>query len=616
MRRDASAWAWLLPALSLALAACAGGPIGAVRAAPADVHRELTANALTAGRPSTGTRNVLFARNLRAAFAARPAEALAALHRQAAGGDDPDALFALAELSFLHAEAETSRAHFLAAAVYAYAFLFPEGAGPAPDRFDPRLRLAADLYNRALARGLASDDGAEVLVRDGSHALPFGALEVDFDPLSLWVGDRKLDRFVAVAELAVRGLETRYRRFGLGAPLAASTVPADPGRPVDDFVAAVKVPVTALLRIEGARRGLAGGRLRATLDLYRGSETEWTEIAGERVPLELEPTAALAATLEGAPVWREELRAFTGSAARGARPVGLVSITPYRPGLIPIVFVHGTASSAVRWAEMFNRLDADPRIRERFQFWFFSYDSANPIPYSAMLMRSALRSAVARLDPDGRDPALRRMVLIGHSQGGLLVKMQAIRSGSRFWDRISRRPLEEMPLSPETREVFRQALFVEPAPFVGRVVFISTPHRGSFVAGRPMLGTLIRAVVSFPARVLAIAAELAANRAALAEALLGQPEVSSAVDNMSPRHLFIQTLQTIPVADEVPAHSIISVAGDGPVESGDDGVVAYASAHVPGVDSERVVRSGHSTQGHPETIAEVHRILLLHAAGR
>ena len=177
-----------------------------------------------------------------------------------------------------------------------------------------------------------------------------------------------------------------------------------------------------------------------------------------------------------------------------------------------------------------------------------------------MLMRSALRSAVARLDPDGRDPALRRMVLIGHSQGGLLVKMQAIRSGSRFWDRISRRPLDEMSLSAETREVFRQALFVEPAPFVGRVVFISTPHRGSFVAGRPMLGTLVRAVVSFPARVLAIAAELAAQRAALAEALLGEPEVSSAVDNMSPRHLFIQTLQTIPVADEVPAHSIISVA--------------------------------------------------------
>ena len=87
----------------------------------------------------------------------------------------------------------------------------------------------------------------------------------------------------------------------------------------------------------------------------------------------------------------------------------------------------------------------------------------------------------------------------------------------------------------------------------------------------------------------------------------------SAVDNMSPRHFFIKTLQDIPIAPGVAAHSIIAVNGDGPVEQGDDGVVTYSSAHLDGVDSERVVRSDHSTQGHHDTIAEVHRILLLHA---
>ena len=44
-----------------------------------------------------------------------------------------------------------------------------------------------------------------------------------------------------------------------------------------------------------------------------------------------------------------------------------------------------------------------------------------------------------------------------------------------------------------------------------------------------------------------------------------------------------------------------------------DGVVEYDSAHIDGVESELVVRSGHSTQGKPETIAEVRRILRLHA---
>ena len=60
------------------------------------------------------------------------------------------------------------------------------------------------------------------------------------------------------------------------------------------------------------------------------------------------------------------------------------------------------------------------------------------------------------------------------------------------------------------------------------------------------------------------------------------------------------------------AHSIIAVKDDGPVESGDDGVVAHPGAHLPGVVSEPVMRSGHSTQSEPKTIAEVRRILLLH----
>jgi hypothetical protein len=92
--------------------------------------------------------------------------------------------------------------------------------------------------------------------------------------------------------------------------------------------------------------------------------------------------------------------------------------------------------------------------------------------------------------------------------------------------------------------------------------------------------------------------------------------VPSAVDNMSPRHHFIKALQEIPVAPTVKAHSIVAVIGDGPVENGDDGVVQYTSAHIDGVESELVVRSEHSTQGRPETIEEVRRILREHAGVR
>jgi len=56
------------------------------------------------------------------------------------------------------------------------------------------------------------------------------------------------------------------------------------------------------------------------------------------------------------------------------------------------------------------------------------------------------------------------------------------------------------------------------------------------------------------------------------------------------------------------------VEGDGPVETGDDGVVTYQNAHIQEVESELVVRSDHSVQSNPYTVSEVRRILLLHLA--
>jgi len=368
--------------------------------------------------------------------------------------------------------------------------------------------------------------------------------------------------------------------------------------------------VTALLRIPGARQALVQGRaLTATLELYLAWDEESVSIAGERVPLENDPTAALALTFTGVPIMELEFLGFLGrlTGVMRERPP-LVSTSPYHPGLIPVVFVHGTASSPVRWAEMYNRLLADPEIRSRFQFWFFQYDSGAPVALSSLHLREALTGAVARLDPEGKDPALRRMVLVGHSQGGLLVKMQAISTGDRLWNAASRKPLEELELSDATRNLLRRGMFVEPLPEVARVVFICTPHRGSFVAGHQIIANLVRRFLIQPFALAGVAAEIDRNRDALVPGVF----VPSAVDNMSPQHHFIRALQEIPVAPSITAHSIIAVEGDGPVEQGDDGVVKYSAAHIEPVESELVVRSSHSTQGNPHTIEEVRRILRLH----
>ena len=90
--------------------------------------------------------------------------------------------------------------------------------------------------------------------------------------------------------------------------------------------------------------------------------------------------------------------------------------------------------------------------------------------------------------------------------------------------------------------------------------------------------------------------------------------IPTSIDNMTAGNPFLESLSEEPIQPGVTAHSIIPVKGDGPFEDGNDGVVEYSSAHIDGVDSELVVRSGHSTQSVPETIEEVRRILLEHAA--
>ncbi|MFB3143433.1 MAG: esterase/lipase family protein [Candidatus Methylomirabilales bacterium] len=615
--RSALRWAPALAAVALLSAACAT-PIGVIRGSTQEMHRALTVSVLSAGKPSGWSTQVLHRTNLFKRFEDEPGAALGELRKALQHQGSPDRLFALSELSFLHAEQSGQREHYLASAVYAYAFLFPED-GTSPDSLDPRRRLAADLYNRGLTRGLASrgEEGGdeEVVLEAGTLSLPFGELVLTVEPRGLLWGGYRFKRFIPVGEFEVRGLRNRYRQAGIGAPLAAEVEPVGSGPAAEvarkRIPPRIKVPVTAFLRLAEPRRGVVEGKLRGRVEVYAADQASTVRVNGRDVPLELEPTAALAYQLEGAPIWDFEIAGFRFA----EQPVlgdGLVMMHPYRPGRIPVVLVHGTASSPARWAEMINELANDPTLRKRFQPWLFMYNTGQPVLYSAHLMRRAVRAAVAELDPAGQDPALRRMVLIGHSQGGLLIKLMAVSSGTRFWDNVSSKPFEEVDIAPETRQLLQEAMFFEPLQGVERVVFIATPHRGSFRATGFAL-KLMRRIIRLPGTLVT---EFQALLKTPAFGRLGMSQLPTSVDNMSPGHHFIRTLAATPVDPRITAHSIIAVKRAGPLVGQTDGVVAYESAHIEGVASELVVRSGHSTQSHPETIEEVRRILREHVGAR
>jgi hypothetical protein len=170
-------------------------------------------------------------------------------------------------------------------------------------------------------------------------------MEVAFDERELLWGKRRLVRFTPAAEIEVIGFENRYRQPGIGAPLAAATQPVAIDEPAGDFIGPnVHVPATALLRLAEPRWQLASTQLTGTLELRPATESLTTEIDGRDVPLELEPTAALAISVAAAQPWTQELSVFLGRGRPKQDGPRLIGGEAHPPGGNPPGLVAGTAS--------------------------------------------------------------------------------------------------------------------------------------------------------------------------------------------------------------------------------------------------------------------------------
>ncbi len=628
--------------------ACAGGAPLRVEHTSTDTARRAThTNVAATGTLSDYTKIVLRSHELMDLHGSSPAEAIVALHEQVmAGFGGSNEYFALAELSFEYAERlerdawrrarrrekrrnrgmvrkapyytsdeapliEEANTYYRGALVYAYTFLFSTDEVYNLTLIDPRVRDAADLYARALVEAFRDLDDYQAFT-GGRFPLPVGELVVDFDESELRWENRLLIDFLPAHEFVIEGLRNRYRRSGIGAPLAARTVALDPDDPAGYLVAQkAVVAVNALMLIEDPRAQLRAREVSGRLTITPAADSEPVEVNGETLPLEMQPSVALAASLQESDVWEGRLGVFFGRLTAVNEDNRFFGWEPRTRGQIPVVFVHGTMSTPVVWADMVNDLQNDPLIRERYQFLFFRYESGNPILYSSMLLRRSLNRAIDALDPEGTDACLRDAVVIGHSQGGLLAKGLAIDAGSTIWDSFFDEPLEATRFSDATKDLLREAVFIEPDPSVRRLIFISTPHRGSYIASSDLLRRLSSWAIRFPADLAQVTAD-ASGLSDDPKSIYRGVRVRTSIDNMSPSDDFIQVLSSIPITPSVPAHSIISVRPGQEIETGDDGVVKYRSAHIEEAQSELIVRVSHSSQAHPKTIEEVRRILLLH----
>jgi pimeloyl-ACP methyl ester carboxylesterase len=316
------------------------------------------------------------------------------------------------------------------------------------------------------------------------------------------------------------------------------------------------------------------------------------------------PAVAINSDRTTAPLRRDELPEHD----RGR----LETRRPYERGKVPVVFVHGLWGSPRNWDRMIEGLEADPAFRKRFQFWTVGYASGDSIPYSALLLRRSLRRARRVFDPDSTDAAFDRMVVVGHSLGGILAKMMVQSSGPRLWQTICSCPIDQVIGPPADCQLLQQAFCFERVPEVRRVIFIATPHRGSPLASGRLreLGTRL---CWQPNRFRQAQEVVLSHNEPDMFAPGFRGDLATSAGELAPGHPLLLRLCELSIDTSVRSHSVIADLRDPPKPDGTDGIVPYSSSHMDGVASELLVHGLHICVNHPAVIEEVRRILTEHA---
>ena len=588
----------------------------------------------TLDKPSDRTVETLKRYDLEVRYRRDAEGALSSLERVARQGPEPELVYALAELSWIEGKRAEGRRfngkkgrgaldHYVDTVAYAYDYLLDPDLASGRRTVDPRYRLACELYNGALDRLLRAAKAQDKLQPGGVIHLKIGGAEqvfqLELEKHSLWKTE-DVHELLLASDFEVTGLDSRSRQYGLGVPMIgvrrADQSGTKGGNELDKFYPAeMAFPLTAILRpSKKLRQDTDPDAVRScTIDLVDPVQFRTVGPVADALDLEVDLTTPLAYMWSRTDLSRYRWSGLfrPGEAAGRAR---LMLLRPYEPDKIPIVMVHGLASSPLAWIPMLNELLRDPKIHDKYQFLLYVYPTGVPVPLAAAGLRDALRDAQKLFDQPGTTPAreFQEMVLIGHSMGGLLSHFMAVDSGSKLWELSTDKTFDEIVGPPEILSELKRFCFFEPLPFVKRVVFLATPHRGSELTRR-IVGHVISRQISEPDDVHKLLTRLVKDNPDAFNARKFR-HMPTSIETLDPKSDVLSALLSMKPRDGVIFHSIIaSLTPDG-VRKTTDGVVAYASAHLdgPNLKSEKVVRSDHSVQKDPAAILEVRRILLEH----
>jgi pimeloyl-ACP methyl ester carboxylesterase len=450
---------------------------------------------------------------------------------------------------------------------------------------------ARELYNFAVARSVEDLQRSAVKPWDGPVNVPSPDGPFLLRRVSSTHGERTLfsERVVPAdrIKLGSRLFTSRSTVEGIGAPVVAIA-------PTESSARRARFEPEHLYAAETAAITFQGHR--AQIELFDRLSTDRISIDGHSYPLAADFSAPL-----GLGMMRERPNRI-GAAAfllpdKYRTRARLVRLQPFDAKRTPVIFVHGLASGPLFWTPLINKLVADPDIRRRYQFWVFWYPTGYPFPYSAVQLREELDNAKKTF------PNSKKVILVGHSLGGLVVRLLVTDAGDKIWRGVLGKSPAQMQLTGSAAETLKESLIFNHRTDVQRAIFITTPHRGTTVASHWWIRLAARAIRQ-PRSFTDIRAIVNSDPAAQ-----HLNRIPTCVETLAPDDPIVLALSKLPVSPTIPFHTIEGDRGRGDAPNSNDGMVAYWSSHLDGATSEVVIPSGHAAQVHPAGIAEVRRIL-------
>jgi pimeloyl-ACP methyl ester carboxylesterase len=381
------------------------------------------------------------------------------------------------------------------------------------------------------------------------------------------------------------------KKDGIGAPLVAVRR-LTPEKASELFAPpAIYYGVTGVAEFEGSR---------CILSIKDPLAAETVTVEGHGYPMGANFTGALAMTLA-----KEKPQKL--GFVRLLRPQEYAStfrvarLEPYNPNKSVVLVIHGLMDTPATWVPLINDLRSDKEIRRNYQFWFYSYPSGYPYPYSAMILRQEL-DAIEKKFPLGK-----KMVLVGHSMGGCISRTLITDTGNKLWIEAFGKPPERTEMPAESKHLLEQAIILKHRSEVGRVIFMSAPHRGSDLASN-WIGRIGSMLVKTPSEMITIGQTIREGMTP-DPAALQLKRFPNSVDTLAPNNRFVVAINKIPITPGIPYYTILGDRGRGDSPNSSDGVVPYWSSHLDGAKSEFIAPCNHSSPLNPQAIAEVHRIL-------